>query len=258
MRTNNWPDTPATVGHQFATILAVWNIEASETEFYESIALPFGSVCAVMAFNRMARALRLILAQLFAIVNTNFFDDFCQLECRALGESAWQTAELVMRLSGWRISMSEDKRGPFAQTFNLLGAVVDLSAATSGVVSVHNNPSRMEDLQNLVNSICDSKTVALPELSTMETLKDLLLYAAGHTFGRCTQLSVQLISKVARRGPLVLLDEQLQFVIRQALTCLMQSKPRMVSALTRRPPVLIWTFLKIKNSWRWNLFDLHV
>ena len=47
----------------WASILAVWNVETSETEFYEYIVLPFGSVCAVMAFNWMARALRLTLAQ---------------------------------------------------------------------------------------------------------------------------------------------------------------------------------------------------
>ena len=73
-----------------------------------------------MSFNRMARALRLIMSQLFMLVNTNFFDDFCQLEVEALGPSAWDTAELVMKLLGWRISMSDDKRLP--QEFSMLGA----------------------------------------------------------------------------------------------------------------------------------------
>ena len=98
----------------WASILAAWNDELQKVEFFESIALPFGSVCAVMAFNRMARALRIIMSSLFLLVNTNFFDDFCQLEVDALCDSSWQTAELVMKLLGWRISMSEDKRLPFA------------------------------------------------------------------------------------------------------------------------------------------------
>ena len=222
----------------WASILAVWNMDTSSVEYYESIALPFGSVCAVMAFNRMARALRIILAELFAVVNTNFFDDFCQLECEGLCDSAWQTAELVMKLLGWRISMSEDKRSPFAQEFNLLGAVVDLSEAKFGVVSVHNKPSRITDLRELVNSICGSQTVAV---STLETLRGRLLYAAGHTFGRCTQLAIQLISRVARRGPLVLLDDQLKGVILKALHCLIDSKPRRVQAWTGRPPIIMFT-----------------
>ena len=222
----------------WASILAVWSMDSGSVEFYESVALPFGSICAVIAFNRMARALRLILSELFVLVNTNFFDDFCRLERAGLCDSAWQTAELVMRLLGWRISMSEDKRGPFSKEFNLLGAVIDLSCATSGIVSVHNKPSRISYLQDLVESICSSQTVAL---STMETLKGRLLYAAGHTFGRCTQLAIQLISKVTRRGPLLLLDEQLKMVIRQALQCLVDSKPSRVAAWSGRLPILVFT-----------------
>ena len=60
----------------WASILAVWNPSSSRVEFYESVALPFGSVCAVMAFNRVARALRLIMSELFMIVNTIFFRRF--------------------------------------------------------------------------------------------------------------------------------------------------------------------------------------
>lgn len=92
------------------------------------------------------------LFELFYVINTNFFDDFCRLERSELCDSARQTLELVMRLLGWRISMSE-----VAKEFNLLGAVVDLSSATQGVVSVHNKPSRISDLQELVNNICNSQ-----------------------------------------------------------------------------------------------------
>ena len=73
--------------------------------------------------------------------------------------------------------MSEDKRSPFSEEFNLLGAVVDLTKAAAGSIAVHNKPSRIDDLKALVQSICESETVAL---STLETLKGRLLYAAGH------------------------------------------------------------------------------
>ena len=70
--------------------------------------------------------------------------------------------------------MSEDKRSPFSEEFNLLGAVVDLTKAAAGSIAVHNKPSRIDDLKALVQSICESETVAL---STLETLKGRLLYA---------------------------------------------------------------------------------
>ena len=66
------------------------------------------------------------------LVTTNFFDDFCQLETLPLCDSARQTAELVMQLLGWKVSMSDDKRLPFAYEFNMLGAVVDLTDSRKG------------------------------------------------------------------------------------------------------------------------------
>eukprot|EP00435_Cladocopium_sp_Y103_P062520 s739_g24.t1 len=225
-------------GDAWASILAVWNYEAQSVEFFESVALPFGSVCAVMAFNRMARALRLILSELFMLVNTNFFDDFCQLEINDLCESSWSTAELVMDLHGWRISLSEEKRLPFAKEFNMLGAVVDLSETKHGVVRVRNKDSRVKDIGELVEDVCARQ---LAPASLMETLKGRLLYAAGHTFGRCTQLALQMVSRLGRRGPLILVDEEFRSVLRHAFRCLSTAKPREVGAWSGRPPIVIFT-----------------
>ena len=222
----------------WASILAVWNDELQKVEFFESIALPFGSVCAVMAFNRMARALRIIMSSLFLLVNTNFFDDFCQLEVDALCDSSWQTAELVMKLLGWRISMSEDKRLPFAPEFSMLGAVVDLSHTAQGVVNIRNKESRVKDIGRLVDEVCGKSLVPM---SLVETLKGRLLYAAGHTFGRCTQLAIQMVSRLARRGPMLMVDDSFRGVLRSAFACLSAAKPRAVSAWSRRPPVIIFT-----------------
>ena len=222
----------------WASILAVWNPSSSRVEFYESVALPFGSVCAVMAFNRVARALRLIMSELFMIVNTNFFDDFCQLETDELCASSWETAEMVMKLLGWKISMSEEKRLPFDCKFQMLGAVVDLSMCKQGLVKVSNKPSRMADIKALVEDVCSRDSISL---SVIETLKGRLLYAAGHTFGRCTQLSIQLISRLARRGPMVLLDDRFKTVVRDAFKCLSEAPAREVGAWSGRPPIVVFT-----------------
>ena len=75
----------------------------------------------------------------------------------------------------------------------------------------------------------------------METLKGRLLYASGHTFGKCTQLAVQLVSKAAKSGPMVLVDDTLKSVLQSALHTLVSSGPRRVSSWTGKPPVLIFT-----------------
>ena len=86
----------------------------------------------------------------------------------------------------------------------MLGAVIGLSAMAEGKVLVMNKPSRLDAIASLVHSITSKRKVPL---SLIETLRGRLLYAAGHTFGRCTQLAIQLISKVPdcqHRSPSIL------------------------------------------------------
>ena len=45
---------------------------------------------------------------------------------------------------GWKVAMSENKRLPLGKTFNMLGAVIDLSRSMEGVVQISNKPSRIE------------------------------------------------------------------------------------------------------------------
>ena len=106
----------------WASVLAVCEPSSGEVKLFEAVALPFGAVASVMAFNRAASALRMILSRLFHLQVTNFFDDFCQFEHELLSKSAWDTTEAVLTLVGWDISMGEDKRKPFAKLFEILGA----------------------------------------------------------------------------------------------------------------------------------------
>ena len=46
-----------------------------------------------------------------------------------------------------------------------------------------------------------------------ESLKGRLLYAAGHTYGRCTQLACQLLHKFGGEGPSTKVSPQLIHVI---------------------------------------------
>ena len=130
----------------WAAVLAVLNPHDHQVYFFEAVALPFGSVSSVIAFNRAARALRCILAKLFRLVVTNFFDDFCQLELDLIKGSAWKTAEMVMNLLGWTISTGEDKRKPFEKRFEILGAVISLPPPSGGPVTVENKQSRLDQI----------------------------------------------------------------------------------------------------------------
>ena len=162
---------------------------------FEAVALPFGAVASVMAFNRAARALRMILSRLFHLQATNFFDDFCQFEHELLSKSAWDTAEAVLSLLGWEISMGEDKRKPFAKLFEILGASINLTGAVDGYFEVSKKEGRLEALSVSIKKIPASEGKAVPK-QVLESAKRRLLYAAGHTFGRCTHLACQLIHQL--------------------------------------------------------------
>ena len=132
----------------WASILAAYDPASDAVKFFKAVALPFGSVSSVLAFNRAARALRTILSRLFMLVNTNFFDDFCQMETAVLQESAHKTAETVMQLLGWTISTSESKRKPFRKVFDMLGATISFEESVSGVVIVSNKEGRLADIRS--------------------------------------------------------------------------------------------------------------
>eukprot|EP00435_Cladocopium_sp_Y103_P006698 s4577_g2.t1 len=224
----------------WASILAVVNPSDSTVYFFEAVALPFGSVSSVLAFNRAARALRMILARVFKLVVTNFLDDFCQLELAPLCTGAWKTAELVLELLGWRISTGDDKRRPFAKSFEILGAIIALPVAGDDVIRVSNKESRLAQLKEQVDELKALLNLSAPR-AKLESLKGRLLYAAGHTYGRCTQLACQLLHKFGGEGPSVKVTPELVQVVAEALTLLLDAKPRTVQAWADCPPILIFT-----------------
>ena len=222
----------------WCSILAVWSPVDKDVRYFESVALPFGAVSAVNAFNRAARALRLILCILFLLVNTNFFDDFCQLEFSPLCTNAWSTAETVMKLLGWKIAMSEDKRKPFSYSFTMLGAVIDLSKSSEGKVVLMNKPSRVSELKDAVEDVLTAGNLSYAQL---RSLRGMLLYAAGHIFGRCTQIAVQALGNVSNRGTKNLLCEEASRNLKFAISTLAAAGPRVISAWRDEWPVVIFT-----------------
>ena len=224
----------------WASILAVVNPEDQTVYYFEAVALPFGSVSSVLAFNRSARALRMILTRLFKLVVTNFFDDFCQVELQPLTGSAWTTAELVLELLGWRISMGDDKRKPFSKVFEILGAVISFPPAGGSTIEVTNKESRILQLKSQVEEL-RAHLGSTASSSMLESIKGRLLYAAGHTYGRATQLACQLLHRFGGQGPSVHVTAELVHVVSEALTLLMDARPRLVQSWSDCPPILMFT-----------------
>ena len=217
----------------WASVLGVLNPELGEVCYFEAVALPFGAISAVTGFNRAARALRTCLSRLLLLVVTNFFDDFCQLEIEGLCDSARSAAEEFMGLLGWRIAEGE-KALPFAQTFIMLGAQLSFEEASAGHVIVRNKPGRLDGVRKLVQPFLDG---GLPDARLLASLKGKLLFAASHTFGRCTQIATQLIAHDVAGEKLHSVRQAVAF----ALTLLEEAPPRKVGPRCDVPPICIFT-----------------
>ena len=212
----------------WCSALAVWCPSQQKVMYFESVALPFGAVSSVNAFNRVAKCLRQILCRLFLLVNTSFFDDYCQLEFAPLCDPAWKTVETVLTILGWKIALGEDKRVPFGKSFNMLGAVVDLSLSMKGEVLILNKASRVQELVATVDKLAEGAQFSESDL---QSLRGRLLYAAGNTFGRCTQVAVQAWGRLARKGTSTFLDAELLKCIQFAVGTLASAQPKKNNSL---------------------------
>ena len=77
--------------------------------------------------------------------------------------------------------------------------------------------------------------------SFLESLKGRLLYAAGHTYGRCTQLACQLLHRHSGAGPTIRVERNLVVAVECAFDLLRRSRPRSINRWTEEPPILIFT-----------------
>ena len=188
----------------------------------------------MISFNRAARALRDILCKLFRIAATNFFDDFCTVEGEPLCQNCLTVSEMVMQLLGWRISTEKAKRFPFEKKFQILGAVMSFEGSTEGLVAVENKPDRISSIRRACEE-CQKGGLTDADLAS---LKGKLLYAAGHTFGKATQLAVQLLGRQAAR---IKQDQQriLQAVL-EVVDVLAAARPRVLRPMGE-PPVIVFT-----------------
>lgn len=87
--------------------------------------LPFGASASVYAFNRMAKALRVVGVRLFGLVWSQYFDDFPQLDLAKSGDAGQRTAERFLDLVGWQYSCKTSKRRSASRVFDILGVTFE-------------------------------------------------------------------------------------------------------------------------------------
>ena len=85
------------------SVVAVFDPEARKTRLYRALSLMFGETAAVYSFLRVSRALAAIAVKTFNLLVVEFFDDFTQVEGKALEASAWETSEGILDLNSIKL-----------------------------------------------------------------------------------------------------------------------------------------------------------
>jgi len=109
-------------------VLTVLDPKEDEVRFFISNVLPFGATGSVMAFNRVARALRDLMRKLLMLPVVNYFDDFAHIDLDEMVDRSQAVMERFLDILGWQIAREPTKRIPAAEKFVVLGVVVDLSS----------------------------------------------------------------------------------------------------------------------------------
>ena len=106
-------------------IVAVYNPETDQVEWWQHLALQFGSTSDVYAFNLFSRVIERAATELLLIPLTSYFDDFPMVEVEPLCSSASSSMEMLLGLLGWEFAGSGSKALPFDAVFKVLGVDID-------------------------------------------------------------------------------------------------------------------------------------
>ena len=166
---------------QANAVLAVLDPDSGSVRFFISNVLPFGATGAVMGFNRVARALRDLMQQVLFLPTVNYFDDYPHVDIEPMAVKSQVVMEEFLQVLGWDVSKEPKKRLPPAQSFTVLGAVVDLSETAEGVVSVKNKPER---LQELVETQAEVARMGETSPALASRIQGRLNYAEAQCAGR--------------------------------------------------------------------------
>eukprot|EP00435_Cladocopium_sp_Y103_P057446 s2110_g19.t1 len=203
---------------------------------YTSQSLPFGAIASVYSFNKSAKALQHLLLEDFAIVTTNYFDDYPTLDLGVSGEITTGVVSQFFQIIGWRHAVTGKKAKPFDSTFGALGVEFNLKLLNQGMFTVGNKPERLQRILRMVTKVSDSGRVSPAEAASIH---GLLNFASGFTLGKSLQISAQGFSMLA--SGLALSPGHLRDLCEHASIILESLQPRQVELPIQPTPVVIYT-----------------
>ena len=188
---------PVKKAHAQFAIICVWDPHTETPKFFEAKVLPFGVKASVHSFNRVGRALAVVLTSLFAIPCNHYFDDYPIVTCKQDCENAGEVAMKVFELLRWVVKKEGDKAEDFSDTLKTLGVEFHLRNAARGEILVENRRDRIEDISSEIRQVL---ATGILRPAHAASLRGKLLFAQGQTFGRCGLASLRILGGWAGAG----------------------------------------------------------
>ena len=95
--------------HDRYSYIAVANPQDKRVRCFRMKALPFGSVMSVLSFLRISHSLWAILASIFGVFISNYFDDFVALATSCETQSVTAAVTLTFKMLGWIFAETGEK-----------------------------------------------------------------------------------------------------------------------------------------------------
>ena len=210
-------------------------------KYFASNSLPFGASASVFGFIRVSRAIWHLATTFLCIPGCCYFDDFPHYEVDPLCHSSQQAYETMLKLLGWKFAEGE-KNLPFAESYNILGATVDMSNHRLGTVTVSNKQGRLEHIASLVRGLKESMSA-----SELAVLRGHIIFASGFCLGRALRPAMGAVDLAFR----VATDVRSSNVVQACdalLALLSNSKPRLVECKSLGPPLVVFTDSAFDNQ----------
>ena len=224
--------------HKSFNVVAVYDPGQRQTKLFRAISLMFGQTAAVYAFLRISRAISTIGTKLFSLFLVEYFDDFTQVEAEIMGDSAQVSFEGLLKLIGWRVADTEEKRKPSQVSFLSLGVQVDFDKSKEKLIILKPKEGRIKSIVELAKKILKQDKMGFEEALS---LKGKLQFAEGQLFFRVTAAICRLLSKWASTGGVRPLTEEMRVALRAIESLLYMAGPRLVESIHLEMPIIVFT-----------------
>ena len=156
----------------------------SKVDCYVMKTLPFGSSASVDKFLRVSAFIQAAGCELL-LLWSNYFDDFPLASHHLTSTSSLAAAKAMLSLFGFEYA--GDKLPPFRPWCEVLGIKLDLTAAHEGEIRISNKPSRVVEVQRLLDRALDSRSLTP---AAVPSFIGKLQYADSQVWGRSGRIAL--------------------------------------------------------------------